>query len=182
MSAENKATTRGARLLYASQQGHPDIVDAILDAKNVSTDPNVRGDDGTTPLIYATYNGHTDIVDTLLEKGADPNLKTKTDGNTALVYASHSDQLMVANALLKHKANPNIENRFGNTALDYATEGRMHDLLVENGGTAGSSPNRASRVSQMENRGAVRNFSRHRSYRRKNAPKRTKRTRRNRRA
>jgi len=179
MSASKQtAEERAARLLTASFKGETDLVKAVL---STGIDPNVRGEDGTTPLIYATYYEHPDVVDVLLEnKATDTNLQTYSEGNSALIYASHSDQLMAANALLDHGANPNLKNKFGSTALDYAPVGRMHDLLVENGGTAGSSPTRANRVSLMGGRGVVRKGSRHRSYRKKNT--RSKRTRRNRRA
>jgi len=170
MSASKQtAEDRVARLLSASYRGERDLVEAVL----TDTDPNVRGNDGTTPLLYATYYGHPDIVDLLLEKGADPNLYTTTDHDTALIYASHFKNNGIAESLLDKGANPNLENRSGHTALDYAMDSSMSELIHSHGGRAGSSvvPNRASRVKSMAS-------SRHRSYRRKPTLKRTRRNRR----
>ena len=38
-------------------------------------DPNVRAEDGSTPLHWAAINGHVEAVAALLMAGADPNLR-----------------------------------------------------------------------------------------------------------
>jgi len=65
-------------LHFAAQNGHKEIVDALL-AKEA--DVNAKGKDGRTPLHLAARNGRTEVVKILIANGADPLLKNK-DGKT----------------------------------------------------------------------------------------------------
>ena len=76
---------------------------------------------GGTALFWAAFNGHAEAVKLLLEKGADPNLKTK-DGTTpllatALVKApyrlSEADSIAIAELLLKKGGKVNEPNSMG---------------------------------------------------------------------
>ena len=67
--------------MMASQQGHLDVVQALL-AKGA--DVNAKDNDGATALMLASQNGHLDVVQALLAKGADVNAKAN-DGVTALI-------------------------------------------------------------------------------------------------
>ena len=81
---------------------------------------------GWTPLMWACYFKNYDIVRLLLEKGADPNLKSKDGyqsipvGSTPLMMAACNGHAMIVKLLLKHKADKNIVNGYGLTAASYA--------------------------------------------------------------
>src|ERR1019366_2622233 len=79
-------------LMAASQNGHLEVVQALLAAK---ADANAKSrDDGTTALIIASQKGHVKIVQALLAAGADVNA-TERKGTTALMAASVFERLEV---------------------------------------------------------------------------------------
>lgn len=55
----------------------------LLDA---GADPNLKGDNGSTPLYYAVRRSHRDLVQKMMEKGGDPLVRNK-NGQTPLSYA-----------------------------------------------------------------------------------------------
>jgi serine/threonine-protein phosphatase 6 regulatory ankyrin repeat subunit B len=85
-------------LMYASQNGHTEVVRLLLDRGanpnlgkleypstqlqpgQISTSSFSSGglEDWATPLYWASKNGHADIVKLLLEKGADASIRTRT--------------------------------------------------------------------------------------------------------
>jgi serine/threonine-protein phosphatase 6 regulatory ankyrin repeat subunit B len=52
----------------ASQNGHQEVVRALLDAK---ADVNAKAGDGDTALMMASQNGHQEVVQLLKSVGAD---------------------------------------------------------------------------------------------------------------
>ncbi|KAJ5261239.1 hypothetical protein N7478_011834 [Penicillium angulare] len=61
---------RGEHLLIsACRQNNADMVDILLE---YGISPEVRGEDGKTPLLWAVSMGHTNVVRSLLKGGADP--------------------------------------------------------------------------------------------------------------
>jgi ankyrin repeat protein len=67
-------------LIIASTFGHPDIVNALV---NANADINATNNDGNTALSAAAFLCHTEIVQTLLSHGADKSIRNKI-GSTAL--------------------------------------------------------------------------------------------------
>lgn len=59
-------------------------------------DPNIRDDDGVTPLHHAAWSGDLDLIRRLLEAGADPNLVDHRFGTTPLGWAQHAYQTEAA--------------------------------------------------------------------------------------
>ena len=59
-------------LAYASQQGHKDIVEFLLDKK---ADPNIADDEGVAPLHFTCIHGYADIARMLLNAEADMELR-----------------------------------------------------------------------------------------------------------
>ena len=61
-------------LMYASENGHSEIVQLLLNAK---AKPDLQTDSGETALYLAAKKGYPDIVQLLLEYGADPNISNR---------------------------------------------------------------------------------------------------------
>jgi uncharacterized protein len=120
-------------LMWAAEQGHTAIVEALLAAK---ADPNrkahVTGLDerkhadhatgGFTALMFAARNGHTDVAKALIKGGADPKL-TNGDGVTATAIAIVNDRFDLAKTLLDLGADPN------DGSLYFAVD--MHDATTD---------------------------------------------------
>ena len=79
VDAKTKTEEKTA-LLLATDQGHTDIVRALIAWRS---NVNARDNDGKTALIIAAARGHTDIVQFLIQHGADITTKDRFD-NTAL--------------------------------------------------------------------------------------------------
>ena len=92
-----KGGTEGQTLWQASQNGHLEVVTALLGA---GADVSNGDTDGRTPLLLASCNGHVEVVTVLLGAGADVN-QTKTDtGSTPLYTASLNGHVEVVTVLL----------------------------------------------------------------------------------
>jgi cytohesin len=84
-------------------------------------DPNIVNVMGVSALAIAVSNGAADIVAMLLEKGANPNA-ARDNGETLLMTAVRMESPEVVKMLLAHRAVVNAgEERFGQTALMWAT-------------------------------------------------------------
>ncbi|MBA3954065.1 ankyrin repeat domain-containing protein [Candidatus Dependentiae bacterium] len=101
-------------LVAASEKGHTDIVELLLNTPKI--DPNAQDQHGDTALIKACAFGHNGIVKLLIEKKANPNLPNNL-GNTPLIIALDKGFIPIAKFLLEAGANPNILNKAGITAL-----------------------------------------------------------------
>ena len=121
-------------LMWATAEGHLDVVDALLDA---SADPNRKArlselskrstrtdfpSGGFTALMWAVRDGNEPIVRRLLEGGADINA-TNGDGATAMMLAIINDRFDLAAKLLELGADAN------DGSLYQAVE--MHDATTD---------------------------------------------------
>jgi ankyrin repeat protein len=79
-----KDTLGDTALIYASANGHVEIIKLLLD-RGAFID-FIRNGVGGTALMNACFNGQVDCVRLLLEKGADMSIKTN-NGKTAKDYA-----------------------------------------------------------------------------------------------
>lgn len=87
-------------------------------------DPNVKNEQGNTPLIIAASIGDVELVRNLLAYRADPNAANK-DGNTALIYAARYNHPQIIYELMRPYSllaavDVNIQNKQGQTALYWA--------------------------------------------------------------
>ena len=87
-----------------------------------------RADDGSTGLILAVAREDEDFTAFLLNKGANPNLATKS-GDTALMAAARTGFAQGAEWLLSQGAKVDAVNRQGETALIVAVQSRQPALV-----------------------------------------------------
>jgi hypothetical protein len=98
-------------------------------------DPNIKNENGRTPLHWAAREDHVEVARLLLEHGADPNIQDK-DGLTPLHVAAFYGHVEVVELLLEHGADPNIQDKYGDTLLHWAaSKGRVDvvKLLLAHG-------------------------------------------------
>jgi Ankyrin repeats (3 copies) len=100
------AADTSAELFAAVKSGETAKVGQLLAA---GADPNVRRQEGLTPLISAALGGRADIAKLLVDKGADVNAKSD-NGMTPLMVAAAEGHKGVAQLLLNKGADANIRN------------------------------------------------------------------------
>lgn len=69
------------------------------------------------PLIIAAHYGRMEVVEVLLNRGADPNIRTK-NGETALHRAAHMGRLKICRMLLEAGADPSARNHRDKRPVD----------------------------------------------------------------
>lgn len=98
VDSTEQMTDGSTALMWASSEGHLEIVRALLAA---GADVNAERRDGLTALIFASTNGYFEIVQDLLTAGADVNARTRQFSNTALKVASRNGHQDVIQLLKK---------------------------------------------------------------------------------
>jgi len=93
---------------------------------------------GGTPLMFAALARNTDVVKLLLEKGANPNARTKDLGSCALIFAAAAGDPATVRLLVEKGAEVNVRHESGYTALMYAaasenTDPEMIKVLLAHG-------------------------------------------------
>jgi len=106
--------------------------------------PNVKDEDGCTPLIYASEKGNLEVLKLLLDRGAHIDCRDNA-GRTPLMCASLNGHEGVAGRLLEKGADPNVKDNNGKTPLMLAAKNGHTNVmeLLKNAGvrsTAGKSP------------------------------------------
>jgi ankyrin repeat protein len=87
-----------ARLALLERHGI-DVSGAELVTPAFPDDPNVRDDQGATPLHQAAWEGDVPLIRRLLEAGADPSITDDRFGSTPLEWAEHAYQTEAAELL-----------------------------------------------------------------------------------
>ncbi len=106
--AKRSERSGGYPLLHnAAQGGLLRLTRELLDE---GQSPNLRADDGDTPLIDAAFGGHAATVALLLERGADPTL-TNDEGRAARSYAKSSAVRALLDAALRARTSPRGRRR-----------------------------------------------------------------------
>ncbi|MDZ7733639.1 MAG: ankyrin repeat domain-containing protein [Acidimicrobiia bacterium] len=91
-------------------------------------DPDVRDDDGRTPLYCAARGGSRRSVEVLLDAGAEPDTANAA-GDTPLLWAAHEDHADVVEVLLEADADPSIRTDAGHTPLFRAVAEGSEDAV-----------------------------------------------------
>ena len=108
-------------MMYAAEQGHVEIVTALLEKEAVV---NTRYNENWTVLMIAARYGHVEIVELFLKNHADVRAKEK-DGSTALHWATNdANNTEVIRMLLAAGADVNAKdtNMYERTPLLQAVE------------------------------------------------------------
>jgi hypothetical protein len=120
-------------LHVASQEGHVDVVQVLLDH---GAHVNAQEDSMKwTPLHFASFEGNLKVAQLLLEHEATLNTRSKA-GNTPVYLAVRGGHMEVVRLLLSHGADVHINGESGGSPLKIATGKGRHDivqLLRENG-------------------------------------------------
>lgn len=111
--------TGATALERATEFGRAEIVDLLI-VKGAS--PDVRGNEGRTPLMQAAYKGHERIVTSLLKAGANPNAAESRYGDTPLILAAWKGHRKVLEELVLAGADVNARAKDGRTALQQAVQ------------------------------------------------------------
>ena len=130
----------GAPLAQAAFNGHPAVVELLVNAK---ADVERADSTGTTPLLFATQGGHASVVAKLLSAGANPNAARTNNQATALHVAASVGNTPafrdLCSLLIKYGADVNAVRKGGDTPLTIAVaNGRT--LIIKELIAAGASP------------------------------------------
>jgi len=91
--------------------------------------PNIRNNEGVTPLQIATRLGFIEGAEELLKKGAQVNV-ADSQGETPLMAAVHQRDVAMVRRLLEQGADPDRNDNSGRSARDYLELMTGNNLLV----------------------------------------------------
>ncbi len=91
--------------------------------------PNIRNNEGVTPLQLATRLGFLEGAEELLKKGAQVNV-ADSQGETPLMAAVHQRNVALVRKLLEEGADPDRNDNSGRSARDYLELMTGNTLLV----------------------------------------------------
>lgn len=91
--------------------------------------PNIRNNEGLTPIQLATRLGFIEGVEELLEKGAQVNV-ADSQGETPLIAAVHQRNIPLVRRLLAEGADPDRNDNSGRSARDYVDLMNGNSLLL----------------------------------------------------
>lgn len=91
--------------------------------------PNIRANNGVTPLVLAAQLGFSEAIDVLIGAGAQVDIPNDS-GETPLIAAVHKRDIPIMRLLLKGGADPDRTDYVGRSARDYAKAGSSQ-LLAE---------------------------------------------------
>ena len=115
-------------LHWASQAGHPDLVERLVEECHCPVDAPNRA--GCTPLIVACWHGHDLAVRALIARGADVNV-TDCQGSTPLWVSCYKGQVPVVQTLLAAGAVHGDINRYRILTCDSGYHKVVGKLLNE---------------------------------------------------
>lgn len=124
----------GTALIFASKNGHMNIIKLILERDIPLTKVDFQDENGDTAAIWSSQNGHFDLLKMLIKHGANVHIPSKRLWNSLLcsVWSGH---IVIANYLLTEcDVDINATTKDGDTALIWASQQGHYDickLLIE---------------------------------------------------
>jgi len=100
-------------------------LEVILTLLEFGADPNLRGEDGWTPLAYAVISGRIEAVQLLLDYGAPINSLSNDYGDTILQTAVWYEQPAIFKYLLSRGADPRTKNTQAKDLYAYVQSGKI---------------------------------------------------------
>ena len=113
-------------LILASQQGHSDVVNFLIEQNAVL---DVVDHYGNNALWAACYAESIDCIEALIISGIKVNHQNSASGVTALIFAASSGRETVVERLLAAGADPALKTHDDFTALDLASTRKILNLL-----------------------------------------------------
>ncbi|CDK30175.1 ankyrin repeat domain-containing protein [Candidatus Babela massiliensis] len=115
-------------LMHAARNGKKEIVNILISLK---ADVNILDNQGFTALTNTLVcNNNLDIANILISHGADVNIVKEGFPSTLIVVADSEDNLYnQVEFLLNHGANIDFQDVDGNTALIYAVQQNLEDIV-----------------------------------------------------
>ena len=150
LGIDNNSITRmflelGADVNIKNIYGHTPLINAVKDIKDIQlvkllidagADVNIIDETGLTALGYSVSNKEDNnsiaITDLLLKSGAKVN-RESTQATTALMRAAKSNNFNSVKLLLITGANINATNAANKTAINFATQPDVVQLLIDRG-------------------------------------------------
>lgn len=117
-------------LMWASRQGHTEIVRLVLLACNRPQEVvNQSSYDGVTSLMLASGSGHMETALVLLENGANVNAQNHIGAHSLLIASVKGHQHIVS-LLLQYNADIESQNKYGVSSLIAACFRRHKEIVV----------------------------------------------------
>jgi ankyrin repeat protein len=127
----NLETLDFIRIVLTSKQGHKQIVEMLLQAKNIQFNQQARN--GYTALMWESQEGNKEIVQMLLQhENIEINEQEKITGHgkTALMFALERGHKEIAHMLLQNKnIDLNLQDEDHRTALVWASQYGHKDIV-----------------------------------------------------
>ena len=115
-------------LAIAAQEGHTEIVRALLEADINKTTLEQREKEEFTPLALAAFAGHRDVLEVLIEAGA--NIRAKNiSGSTPLALAAERGHAEVIQRLIELGADVNVTDNQHETPLTVAQHFQQREAV-----------------------------------------------------
>ena len=124
-SAVTRAVTKGNEDFFYDADGN---IEEFPDIEGLTEMPNKNG---MLPLAIAAQKGYSKIVDALLDLGANINGQSLKNGQTALIQAVAQGHTDIVELLLEKGADIGIRTKKGHTALDFAKNDEIKNLLLQ---------------------------------------------------
>ena len=112
-------------LMWAAAEGHPDVVQLLIDNK---AEVNAKSKSGFNALAFAAVKDDPKSVQVLLAAGADPNYALPDNAKVLLIAVAHKSSKAAA-ALVDGGADPNVADQGGNTPLHTAARAGDAELI-----------------------------------------------------
>lgn len=120
---DSKLTPLHAALLSAGGK------DAALALLKYPVNKEIADQDGFQPIFYTIHKSDTSLLREMLEQGADPNARNMQDARTPLIQAVHESSAAAVSLLLAKGANPRMIDAHGKSALSYARDKKLADII-----------------------------------------------------
>jgi ankyrin repeat protein len=123
-------------LIYASFNGHADVVQNILSRRVDIT--KVKDRTGATPLMMAAYNGHLEVAKLLSSININ---EVNSSGQNVCHIASVRGHASILEHIISNNGDPTVADNMGMTPIHYATQenhARAVEVLLRHGASIDS--------------------------------------------